>query len=207
MMKLHCLAYSRAIRVAWLLEDLGQDYELIFYDRTPQFLAPEALKKVHPLGKSPTLEDGTLMLTESATILRYVHETHGDGRFTPKPGTDDYWDHESWLDYPESSAAPSILAAVLAKVAGKDRPDDPRMQRELETHLSYIEKRLSGRQFLMGDTLTLADIQMSYMIALCDLAGLLRDRPAIAAYWQRLQDQPGFKAATDKAGPMTPPFG
>lgn len=207
MMKLHCLAYSRALRVAWLLEDLGQDYDLVFYERTPDFLAPDSLKKVHPLGKSPTLEDGALMLTESATILRYVHDTYGDGQFTPTPGTADYWDHESWLDYAESSAASPILAAVLAKVAGKDGADDPRMRNELETHLSYLEARLADRPLLMGDALTLADIQMSYLVALCDLAGLLQGRPGLAAYWKRLQDQPGFKAATAKGGQMTPQLG
>jgi len=208
MLKLHCLAYSRALRVVWLLEDLGQPYELVTYDRTSDFLAPDSLKAIHPLGKSPVIEDGDLLMAESSAILRYVHATYGDGRYEPAPGTPAFWEHAEWLDFAESSASMPILSAVFAKVAGKeDGPDDPRMKAELAKTLGYIAERVSNRPVLMGEAPMLADIQMSYMLALSDVAGCLDDRSGLSAYWQRLQDQPGFRAATAKAGPMTPPIG
>tara|TARA_R110002020_G_scaffold176756_28_gene369349 strand:+ start:4004 stop:4630 length:627 start_codon:yes stop_codon:yes gene_type:complete len=207
MLTLHCLAYSRAIRVAWLLEDLETPYEIVSYDRTESFGAPDTLKKVHPLGKSPVIEDDGFVMAESSAILRYVDAMYGKGRFQPEPGTRAFFEHAEWLDYAESSAATPILMAALDKAAGKsDVPEDPKMKAQLETNLDYIAGQLSDRPCLMGDSLMLADIQMSYMLALADVAGVLESRPGLAAYWSRLQDQPGFKAATEKTGPMTPPI-
>ncbi|RYH00779.1 glutathione S-transferase family protein [Salipiger sp. IMCC34102] len=206
MLKLHSLAYSRAIRVAWLLENLDTPYEVIGYDRTEAFRAPDALKAVHPLGKSPVIEDDGLTLAESSAILRYVDMTYGGGRHEPEPGTRAYFEHAEWLDYAESTAAGPILAAAMDKAAGKDTaPEDPRMAAQLDTNLDYMADRLADRDFVMGDTLMLADIQMSYLFSLLEMAGRLEDRPVLAAYWQRLQAHPGFKAATEKCGPMSPP--
>lgn len=206
MLKLHCLAYSRAIRVEWLLQELDTPHELVLYDRTEKFGAPDSLKAVHPLGKSPVIEDGGLVLAESSAILRYVDATYGDGRFQPKPGTRAFFEHCEWLDYAESSAAMPILSAVFDKMAGKEEvPENPRMKAQLASNLDHIEDRLSDRPYLMCDAPMLADIQMSYMLSLLELTGLLRDRPVLAAYWQRIKDQPGFRAAIAKTGPMTPP--
>ncbi|WMS41578.1 glutathione S-transferase family protein [Acuticoccus sp. MNP-M23] len=205
MIKLHCLAYSRALRVVWLLEALDAPYELVKYDRTSEFQAPEALKAVHPLGKSPTIEDGDLILAESATILRYVQEKHGKGRFVPAPGTTDHWIHESWLDYVESSLAMPVMVTLFSRMQGDGAPVNPRIERALETHLGHVEARVKDRAFLMGDALTLADMQMSYIIALAEFGDMLGKAPHIRAYWERLQADPGFARATGIAGQMAPP--
>ncbi|MFD2740992.1 glutathione S-transferase family protein [Sulfitobacter aestuarii] len=206
MLKLHCLAYSRAIRVEWLLQELDTPHELVLYDRTEKFGAPDSLKAVHPLGKSPVIEDDGLVLAESSTILRYVDATYGDNRFQPEPGTQAYFEHSEWLDYAESSAAMPILSAVFDTMADKEEvPEEPRMKAELANNLDHIEDRLSDRPYLMGDAPMLADIQMSYMLSLLELTGQLENRPILAAYWQRIKDQPGLRAAVSKTGPMTPP--
>ena len=74
MLTLHHLEYSRSQRVLWLLEELGVPYELVRYQRTGDFRAPPELSKVHPLGKSPALVDGDLILAESSVILRYLND-------------------------------------------------------------------------------------------------------------------------------------
>lgn len=127
---------------------------------------------------------------------------------TPAPGTRAFFEHAEWLDYAEGSAALPILSAVRAKMAGKEEaPDDPRMKAQLATNLDYVEGRLSGRPFLMGDAPMLADIQMSYMLALLEMTGHLAGRPALAAYWDRIREQPSFRAAVARTGPVTPPAG
>ena len=69
MLTLHLLEQSRALRILWLLEILGADYTLQTHPRDPQtLLAPEALKRIHPLGKSPLLQDGSLTLAEAARL-------------------------------------------------------------------------------------------------------------------------------------------
>ncbi|MEY8843242.1 glutathione S-transferase N-terminal domain-containing protein, partial [Cribrihabitans sp. XS_ASV171] len=86
MITLHALQYSRAIRVLWLLSDLGEQCKRVDYERTQEFRAPEELSRVHPLGKSPVIEDDGLVLAESATILRYLVEKHGDDSHQPPRG-------------------------------------------------------------------------------------------------------------------------
>lgn len=205
MITIHCLAYSRALRVVWLMEHLGAQYALERYDRTESFEAPDALKAIHPLGKSPTIVDGDLVLTESATILRYVVEKHGAGGLLPETGTQAFWRHEQWLDYAESSLGVPVMASLLASMQDKEIPD--KIARELKTNLDFLEETLKGRDFLLGDSLTIADIQMSYLVALAAAGGLIADHPEIAGYWDRLQNQPGLKKAEAAAGPMKPPFG
>ncbi|PHR18707.1 MAG: glutathione S-transferase [Hoeflea sp.] len=203
MIKLHALKYSRATRVLWLLEDLGQPCERVDYDRTEEFRAPEALSDVHPLGKSPVIEDNGEVIAESATILRYLVAKYDDHSHRPPPGTWDYWRHEALFDYVESSFAPVAVKAIMPAFQGEQIPEQA--QTALDRQLAYIARELGDGPLLFGTQLTLADIQISYLLALLDKLGLLQGHPQIAAYWQALQSQPGYIAATDAAGPMAPP--
>ncbi|MFX5756506.1 glutathione S-transferase N-terminal domain-containing protein, partial [Acinetobacter baumannii] len=73
MITVHHLNNSRSQRVLWLLEELGLDYEIKFYQRDPKtMLAPLELLKVHPLGKSPVITDGELTVAESGNIVEYL---------------------------------------------------------------------------------------------------------------------------------------
>ncbi|MFW8636463.1 glutathione S-transferase family protein [Cribrihabitans pelagius] len=203
MITLHALKYSRATRVLWLLADLDQPCERIDYERTAEFRAPEALSGVHPLGKSPVIEDGGQMIAESASILRYLAAKFGDTSHQPEAGTEAFWRHESLLDYVESSFAEAALPVILPAFRGKAAPEQARAA--LNKHLSYISGELGEGPMLFGSQLMLADIQMSYLLALLDHFGLMGGHPKVAAYWRALQQQPGYIAAAEAAGPMAPP--
>ncbi|PJI84502.1 glutathione S-transferase [Yoonia maricola] len=202
MIKVHCLAYSWAIRLVWLLEDLGQPDDLIPYDRTDQFRAPDALQDVHPLGKSPVIEDGDLKLAESATCLRYIIDKFGDKTHRPNPQTTDYIRHEELLDYVESTFAAACMNVLMPVVQGYDPSDGARQS--LHMHLDYVASHLPDSGLLFGATARLADIQFSYLLANLDATGFLGDAPRIKTYWEDLQKQPGYLAATKAAGPMAP---
>ncbi|TNJ41855.1 glutathione S-transferase family protein [Phaeobacter sp. B1627] len=203
MITLHALKYSRATRVLWLLADLGQPCNRVDYDRTERFRAPEALKQVHPLGKSPVIEDDGEMVAESATILRYLVEKYGDTSHRPAEGTSAYWQHEALLDYVEASFAEVALKAILPAFGGEPVPDEARAA--LDVHLAYITRLIGDGPLLFGHRAMLADIQMSYILALLERFGLLTGYPVLASYWDALQQQPGYIAATQAAGPMAPP--
>ena len=80
MLVVHHLNNSRSQRVLWLLEELGVPYEVVRYPRDPKtMLAPPALEKIHPLGKSPVVTDGELTIAESGAILEYIVDTYGNG--------------------------------------------------------------------------------------------------------------------------------
>lgn len=206
MITLHHLNFSRSTRVLWLLEELGVPYALKTYARDASFRAPAELRAVHPLGKAPILADDDIVLAESATILRYLEATYGDGRLIPAPGTQDRAIHDEWLDFAESSAGLPIMITLLGAMtgglpnglAGFTAP-------ELAKTLDYIADRVTGRDYLMGDRLTLADIQISYLLAALRRAGQLRAYPAVTAYLERLEATPGLTRAIAIGGPMTPP--
>lgn len=202
MIKLHALKYSRASRVLWLLSDLGQPCDRIDYDRTDSFHAPAPLKQVHPLGKSPVIEDEGEMIAESATILRYVAAKYGDSSHMPPQGTSDYWRHESLLDYVEASFAEAALPAIMASFGGKPVPKEARDR--LNQHLDYLSEILGDGPLMFGERTMLADIQLSYLMALLAEFDLLSNHPNLLAYWDALTKQPGYVAALEAVGPMAP---
>ncbi|MEL6565112.1 MAG: glutathione S-transferase [Pseudomonadota bacterium] len=202
MITIHCLAYSRAIRLIWLMEDLGQPYDLVQYDRTDAFRAPQALRDIHPLGKSPVLEDSDLRLAESSNCLRYLTRKFDDHTHAPAPGSAAYAHQEEMLDYVESSFAAACMNVLLPAMKGEDVAENARDR--LNMHLTYIAQNLPDHGLLFGETASLADIQMSYLLANLAAAGFLADAPRVETYWNDLQKQYGYIAATKVAGPMAP---
>ncbi|MCU6453166.1 glutathione S-transferase [Sphingomonas sp. A2-49] len=206
MLTLHHLEHSRSQRVLWLLEELGVPYELVRYARTDQRRAPPALSRVHPLGKSPVLVDGDLVLAESSAILRYLDDRYGQGRFTPAAGADDFWRHQEWLDYVESSAVLPVMLGLLGRMTGEAGPKtDGFCQEEAGKALDYIADGLGTNPFLMGERVMLADMQMTYYLGMAKRTGLLDVRSTLLAYLDRLEQQPGFRRAESKGGPMMAP--
>lgn len=203
---LHHLSYSRSTRIIWALEELGLPYEIVRHERTETFKAPDALGKVHPLGKAPVIVDGALVIGESAVILSYIDTTHGGGRLTPPPGTPAFWRHEEWLHYAESTAALPIMSMRLGALTGGISPGlKTFLAPVLAKTLDNIAAGVRGGAFLMGEGLTLADIQMSYLLEVAERTALLGDHPQIVAYLGRLKARPAFIKAVEIGGPMMPP--
>ncbi|MEG3900289.1 MULTISPECIES: glutathione S-transferase [unclassified Microcoleus] len=114
MINVHHLNNSRSQRILWLLEELGLEYDIKYYERDPKtLLAPASLRQVHPLGKSPVITDGTLTLAESGAIIEYLVEQYGGGRLSPLPGTPGRLRYIYWLHYAEGSAMPPLLLKLV----------------------------------------------------------------------------------------------
>jgi glutathione S-transferase len=208
MLTLHHLVTSRSSRVIWLLEALGTEYELVIHLRGPDMRALPDLAEVHPLGKAPAIVDGDLVLVESATILRYIAERYGNGRFMPPAGTRARAVHDQWLDYVESSLMPPMMTKLIGQMTGGLSEGLDRFATgEYGKAFSYIESGIGEGPFLMGKELTLADMQLSYCLAMAEISGMLQAHPGVAAYWQRLQTEPGYRRAIEVGGPLVPSFG
>ena len=204
MLTVHHLAYSRSTRVLWLLEEIGAPYRLVRYERDAEFRAPPELKTVHPLGKSPVIEDGGLVIGESAVILSHIDRVYGGDRFTPSEEAERLR-HEEWLQYVESTAAfPVMISAIGARVGLSDGMA-AFVASPLARALDLIASAVEGEGFIMGEELTLADIQFVYVLEMADHVGLLADHPAISAYLKRLKRRPALVRALDIGGPMAPP--
>ena len=205
MIILHHLNFSRSSRVIWLLEELGLDYEIVRHERTEQFRAPDTLKAVHPLGKAPVIQDGSLTLAESATILDYINVRYGEGRLAPPAGSDAGWTHNEWLHYAESSAGLPIMTALLGAMTGGLPPGlDAFNMGELTKTLAYIDATVGEGPYLLGEPFTIADIQMSYLLTAVRMTGKLADFRGLQAYLARLEERPAFAKTLEIGGPLIP---
>lgn len=201
MLKVHHLNNSRSQRILWLLEEIGMPYEIVKYQRmTPVPLAPPELKQVHPLGKSPVIEDGNRRIAESGAIVEYLIDTYGKGKFKPAEGSDDHWKYIEWMHFAEGSAMLPLLMALYTGMLGDAAAMlKPRVDSEISNHLSYMEDAIKGCDFFVGNELTGADIMLLFVT---EAAGArLEPYPALVAYRKRMQDRPAYKRGIEKGGP------
>jgi glutathione S-transferase len=202
MITVHHLNNSRSQRILWLLEELGLPYEIKRYQRNPDTnLAPPELKAVHPLGKSPVIEDGPHVLIESGAIVDYLIRRHGEGRLQPDPATATYDEYVQWLHFAEGSAMlPLMLDLYVGRLGDAGAPLKPRIDSELENYLGYLDTALGLTPYLVGEALTGADIQMSFIGELAKARGKLDRYPNLAAWVGRLQARPAYKKAIEQGG-------
>lgn len=201
MLKVHHLNNSRSQRILWLLEELGIPYEIVKYERmSPVPFAPPELKRVHPLGKSPVIEDGGKTIAESGAIVEYIIDIYGKGRLKPKAGSADYWKYVEWMHFAEGSAMLPLLMALYTGMLGDAAAAlKPRVDSEIANHLSYMEAALGRQEFFLGGDLTGADIMLIFV---CEAAGArLEPYPNLLKYRERIHARPAYKRALDKGGP------
>jgi len=211
MLVVHHLNDSRSQRILWLLEELGAPYEIKNYQRDATTrLAPPELKDVHPLGKSPVITDGAVTIAESGAIVDYIIRKYGKGRLAPAAGSPDAEKYNEWLHYAEGSAMlPLMLNMYVARLGEAGAPLQPRIASEMANHLGYVNGALEGRDWLMGDELSGADIQMSFVGEVGRAMGQAATYPNIKAWVERFQARPAYVAALEKGGPynLGPPKG
>jgi len=203
MLVVHHLNDSRSQRILWLLEELGAPYEIKHYKRDATTrLAPPELKEVHPLGKSPVITDGAETIAESGAVVDYIVRKYGKGRFAPAPGSADAEKYNEWLHYAEGSAMlPLMLNMYVMRLGEAGAPLQPRIASEMDNHLGYVEQSLEGRDWLMGEDFTAADIQMSFVGEVGRAMGQADKHPNIKGWVERFQARPAYIAALEKGGP------
>jgi glutathione S-transferase len=218
MITVHHLEDSRSQRVLWLLEELGLDYQIERYQRDPKtMLAPDSLKKVHPLGKSPVIVDDDRTLAETGAIIEYLVDRYGEGALKPPENTDERLRYTYWLHFAEGSMMSLLLLGIvldrmskapmplIARPAGmvlglgvKKKFLTPRLDAQLE----FIDSELKRSEWFAGDQFTAADIQMSFPLEALDTrADIGKQYPRIAAYLERIHERPDYQTALQRGGP------
>jgi glutathione S-transferase len=218
MITLHHLNNSRSQRILWLLEELNLDYKIEFYARDKNtMLAPESLRNIHALGKSPVITDdaSAITLAESGAIIEYLVQNYGKN-LMPDQGSRAYWQYLYWLHFSEGSLMPPlVMNLVLMKMKTSPMPffikpvarmiadkivknfSGPNILRSLD----YIENHLAKNRWFCGDQLTGADIQMSFPLEASTARGLIGDNyPNIRTYVKRFQALPAYQAGLAKGG-------
>ncbi|QLC24693.1 glutathione S-transferase family protein [Parasphingopyxis algicola] len=203
MIKLHHLRFSRSTRIIWLLEELGLQYEMEEHHRNPETnRSQEDLFAIHPLGKAPTVEIDGHVMVESGAIIEYIIETRGEGQLAPASNADRAT-YLEWLQFAEGTLAMPILLTLLGpRFGGLGDILGGFVGGEVTKLLDYIDGHMEGREFLVGDALTGADINLEYLLELSNMVGLLDERPQAKAYLERLMDRPAYKKAIEIGGPL-----
>lgn len=204
MITLHHLRIGRSLFTAWLLEEAGAEYDLKVYLRNPENMRAQAdLKAVHPLGKSPIIEDGDLMLTESGAITHYVLEKF-DTDFKLHPSKNDLsiWaTYNQWVAYSEGSVFGPLLLKMLTLRSGVEHPViTPFSEAEIALHYGHITNTLAGNDYILGDDFSGADFGICYVVSMGERLGLLQGYPELQAYMQRCMSRPAFIRAKQKTG-------
>ncbi len=207
MIIVHHLENSRSQRVLWLLEELGLDYQIKRYERDRKtMLAPPELKRIHPLGKSPVIEDldadGGRVVAETGAIVEYLVEK-ADGKLGTPAHRDAALRYRFWLHYAEGSMMPPLLLKlVLSRIPLMGKPAIKRIQPMIDVHLDYVESELAQRPWFAGPEMTAADVMMSFPLeAARSRAGLDGSRPATIAWLDKVHARPAYQAALAKGGP------
>ncbi len=212
MITVHHLNKSRSHRILWLLEELDLPYDVIYYQREKTMLAPESLKRVHPLGKSPIITDGGLTLAESGAIIDYVEDRYDSAYLlAPQDTHGDSWiRYRYWLHYAEGSLMPLLVMKLIFGMLGKApvpllvRPVGAALGKgvqqkyvdpQLLAHSRYLENHLSQHPWFAGERFSAADIQMSFPLeGLASRVGI-DGYPALQAYLAKLQQRPAYQRA------------
>lgn len=219
MIAVHHLNDSRSQRVLWLLEELGLPYEVKRYQRDAKtMLAPAELKAIHPLGKSPVLDDGEVRVAETGAVVEYLLESHGGSALRPARGTAEGRRFTYWLHYAEGSAMTPLLlklifsqipkrVPLLARPVAKgiargmnERMIDP----QLAAHTAYWEAELARSEWFAGDAFSAADIMMSFPVeAAGSRIGYGPDKPRLKAFLERIHARPAYQRALERGGPYS----
>ncbi|KAI1074254.1 glutathione S-transferase [Whalleya microplaca] len=200
----HHLGVSQSERVVWACEELGIDYNLKKYERSP-ILAPAEYKALHPLGSAPVIEDGDIKLAESGACVEYICQTHGGGRLVIAPGHKDYPDYLYWFHFANGTLQGAIGRSMALAIAGvgEDNEIVKRLGGKPKGALSLMDQRLSKVPWLAGDQFTAADIMNVFSLTtMRTFYGYdLGEYSNILAYLQRVSQRDGYRRAMLKGDP------
>lgn len=200
MLRLHHLNNSRSQKTLWLLEELELPYEIIAYQRDPAtMMGPPTIKALHPMGKSPVLEDDGRLLFESGAICEYLLTRYGEGRLMPDRQEPDYLPYVELLYFAVSTGMNPIMQMMHAYAQGKAEQDSY-ASAELGRVLGYIESKLGDGPFLLGDNFTAADVQVSFVAEMANFLGRLTGCPFTEDWLRRLTARPAFQRAIARGG-------
>jgi glutathione S-transferase len=198
-MKLYFAPRSRAVRIAWLLEELGLEYELEYFKVGDKILRSAEYKKIHPMGRIPVLEDDKVKIYESGAILQYILAKYDNGSLAFTHEDPEFSEYLQWLHYAEGSIMQQVntlvVETILLPPEKKNEVNVARALKLIKIALSNVNTRLSDREYLAGK-FSGADIMTGHacygaMNAGADISEFMH----IQDYLERLLSRPAFKKA------------
>jgi glutathione S-transferase len=192
-MRLYGFGPTRSLRALWGLKELDADFEFVPVNlRAGEHRHPDFLR-LNPAGKVPVLVDGDLVLTESAAIVLYLAEKYRDKGLLPSDL------HERAQAYRWIMFAMTELEQPLWRIArhtflypeAKRSPAEIALAREeFVAMVAVLERHMHGREYIVGNRVTVADCVTAYVIDWANEQHLIDDCPQLRAYLQRMYARP-----------------
>ena len=213
MIVLHYYPGNASMTPHLLLRELGLPFELALVDRTQQAHKSPGYLALNPNGLIPVLQDGPLVLYETAAIVLHLVDTHPDAALAPVVGAPDRAEFVKWLVWLSSSLQPMMAHYFYAErmVAPGNAAGAAEVRSQAESRIAamvdQLEQRLAaGGPWMMGDRFGALD---PYVFMLCRWTrGMLRPArtlPALGHFLQRMLARPATQAML-AAERLTPPF-
>lgn len=205
-MRLHYMPGAGSMVPHAALAEAGADYELVLVEEDDAGHRPESYRQVNPFGLVPSLEDGDLVLTETLAITLHIADRYPDSGLAPTIGTRARSELYRWLAYFASTVQPTFLHRFHPErfTSSETRGEEAIVAaavRQLRTHLDWIDGRLTDRSWLVGETVTCADLHL-FMLTRWgdDLDPPSIRRPNLADHYARLQERPSIRRMMSEEG-------
>ncbi|MEZ5552354.1 MAG: glutathione S-transferase family protein [Pseudomonadales bacterium] len=202
MLKLYAAPRTRSLRVAWLLEELGTEYEVILSDFVPtrsRFFIQQT-----PTGKFPTIDDDGFILFESGAIVEYLLEKHGDTTLLPAPGSREKGEWLQWVHFADGTAFPPLGIVIWLAVYRDDADQHPALiedaRQRARTAFELLERQLADRAWILGEHFSAADIMLGFTLLAARLLGIVQVDSELGRYVGRLEERPAFQRALERTG-------
>lgn len=198
-MKLYHCPNSRSLRPLWCLEEMGLDFELETMPFPPRSEYKGYLD-VNPLGTVPTFIDDDLVMTESSGICHYLVDKYGPTPLSVSVQDAEYGDYLNWLY--RSDATLTFPQAIVLRYT-KLEPKERRLPQAVEDYtiwfysrLRSVEAALEGKDYLVGNRFTIADISVAYALTMGLRLGLAeRFKPNTRRYLDNMMARESFQRA------------
>jgi glutathione S-transferase len=188
-MRLYHVRGTRSGRVLWLLEEIGEPYDITLMERGEQ--RSDEHRKRHPLGRVPVAEDDEGFLWESAALCLHIADLHPEAGLIPPVGTHDRALVYQWVLYAMSELEPAVVDTL--------RSDEERAvergRERFAANVVAVEQQLDGNEYLVGGRFTVADLVVGGVLGFGARSGLLEGFPRSAAYAERLRERDAWKRA------------
>ena len=197
MLQLYYIPKTRSSRARWMLEELGVPYELVrmtFQDaKSPEYL------RIHPLGAVPALKDGEIIVFESAAIIAYLADTFPERGFAPPTSSPQRAAYYQWIIYAMATLEPCVIALVAHTTKRPEKDRLPTIAQESRAEFIRaarpVEELLRNRPFLLGESITAADLVLGSVMNWAAAVKLIDDFPQLQGYVERLRARPAFQAS------------
>jgi glutathione S-transferase len=200
MLKLYYNPMSRAGRVRWLLEELGAPYELVPMDFAKGDLKKPEYMKVHPLGLLPAIQDDGVAMFESAAIIMHLADKSPEKGLAPAVGTKERGEYYQWIVFAMTEAEPHVVQVLLHTRFLPEAERQPavieKATQRFKTAATAIQDRMKGREYIVGNKFTAADVVLGGVMNFGNMFGLLNEHPELQAYVKRLTERPAFKKSS-----------